>query len=255
MGQLNYKKIEEKLVKWIRNHVVDASCSGAIVGLSGGIDSAVTAVLCKKAFNNDTLGVIMPCYSNKQDENDARLLADKFDINYVTRDLNTAYDEFIDILKPGNKDLSDNISEEKAKMARANIKPRLRMITLYYYAACHNYLVVGTDNWSELTIGYFTKYGDGGVDLAPLGRLVKTEVRELAQHLEIPEKIINKKPSAGLWEGQTDEEEMGFSYKELDQYILTGEVDDTIQEKIKRLIKKNDHKTKPIPKPERDILV
>ena len=140
-------------------------------------------------------------------------------------------------------------------MALANIKPRLRMTTLYYYASLNNYLVIGTDNWSELKVGYFTKYGDGGVDLAPLGRLVKSEVRKLAKHFGIPEKIINKKPSAGLWEGQTDENEMGVSYEELDHYILTGEADKEVRERIDELARKNSHKTEAIPIPARQSLL
>jgi NAD+ synthase len=126
------------------------------------------------------------------------------------------------------------------------------MTALYYYASALNYLVVGTDNKSELKIGYFTKYGDGGIDLAPLGALVKHEVKGLAQRLDIPERIINKKPSAGLWSGQTDESEMGFSYQELDHYILTGEADEEIKEKIEKLAAKNRHKLEPIPIPKRE---
>src|SRR5690606_5628013 len=107
-------------------------------------------------------------------------------------------------------------------MAVANLKPRLRMTTVYYVANTRNYLVAGTGNRSELTIGYFTKYGDGGVDLLPIGRLLKAEVRELARELGIPERIITKAPSAGLWAGQTDEGEMGFTYAELERYLSEG---------------------------------
>ena len=255
MKELNYKQVEETLITWLREKVKNAGCSGAVVGLSGGIDSAVTAVLCKKAFDSNFLGIIMPCYSSEQDAEDAELLAREFKINYITRDLSTAYDQLIQTFEPENQEQSNINTEEKTNMAKANIKPRLRMITLYYYAASHSYLVVGTDNWSELTVGYFTKHGDGGIDLAPLGRLVKTEVKELARHLGIPKKIINKKPSAGLWEGQTDEEELGIPYKKVDQYILTGKADKRVKERIDELAENNAHKTEPIPIPERDILL
>ncbi|HMA60650.1 MAG TPA: NAD(+) synthase, partial [Halanaerobiales bacterium] len=145
--------------------------------------------------------------------------------------------------------------ESQANFALANAKPRLRMVTLYYYAAQNNYLVLGTDNWSELKVGYFTKYGDGGIDLTILGRLVKTEVRELAEHLVVPQEIIDKKPSAGLWQDQTDEDEMGLTYEELDRYILTGEAEPEVKEKIENLSSKNSHKLEPIPIPTREILL
>ncbi len=249
MSNLNYQEVENTLKNWLINKVKDAGAKGAVIGLSGGIDSAVTAALCKRAFKENTLGVIIPCYSKKEDKEDALLLAETFDINYKVKDLSDIYDDFVNTLIDYD---SENESED---MALANIKPRLRMTALYYYAAKNNYLVVGTDNWSEFKVGYFTKYGDGGVDIAPLGRLVKTEVKKLAEHLGIPEKIINKKPSAGLWKGQTDEKEMGVSYEELDQYILTGEADREIKERIEELATKNSHKTEAIPIPPRQSLV
>jgi NAD+ synthase len=246
MTNLDYAKVEKVLVGWLQERIREVGALGAVVGLSGGLDSAVTAVLCQKAFPENFLGVIMPCYSNEEDEQDAVLLAEKFGIKYIKRDLGGVFDEFLMILQ-GSREKEENL-------ALANIKPRLRMITLYYYASRHNYLVVGTDNWSELKIGYFTKYGDGGVDLIPLGRLVKSEVRELARYLAIPEKIINKTPSAGLWQDQTDEKEMGISYELLDKYILTGEAEETVRERIEELARKNAHKIKPIPIPERSLL-
>lgn len=248
MSELDYAKVEGVLVDWLREKVAAAGARGAVVGLSGGIDSSVTSVLCKKAFGDQVLGVIMPCYSNEQDAEDARLVAETFGIDYITRDLSSVLDEFLVVLE-GSKE------KEEDNLALANMKPRLRMITLYYYAAKKNYLVVGTDNWSELKVGYFTKYGDGGIDIAPLGRLVKNEVRELAKHLKIPERIINKSPSAGLWHGQTDEDEMGISYETLDKYILTGEADPEEKERIKELARKSAHKLAPIPIPDRESLL
>ncbi|MCG0275900.1 MAG: NAD(+) synthase [Thermosediminibacteraceae bacterium] len=224
-------KLCDALVDWLKEKVEEAGARGAVFGLSGGIDSAVVGVLCKKAFNENCLGLILPCYSNPRDEEDAVKVAEKFKIPYKKIVLNSVFDEFITIL-----DKSDN------KMIVANIKPRLRMITLYYYAALNNYLVVGTGNKSELTVGYFTKYGDGGVDLLPLGNLVKKQVRDLALYLEIPREIIEKAPTAGLWEGQTDEGEMGLTYEELDEYILTGIARPEIEEKIKSMNRKSEHK-------------
>jgi len=140
------------------------------------------------------------------------------------------------------------VQESDPKLAVANIKSRLRMITLYYYAGVENYLVSGTGNRSELTIGYFTKYGDGGVDFLPLTSFVKSEVIELAYKLGIPEIIITKPPTAGLWENQTDEKEMGMSYAELDEYILTGKGSEEIKSKIERMHLRSEHKRVSVPK-------
>ena len=132
--------------------------------------------------------------------------------------------------------------ENKNKMAISNLKPRLRMTTLYYFAQNNNYLVVGSSNKSEFTVGYFTKHGDSGVDLLPLASFVKSEIRELAKVLGIPDIIIEKPPTAGLWANQTDESEMGFSYNILDNYIKTGEGPKEIVEKIKRMNTISEHK-------------
>lgn len=238
----NYEMLTEKLVEWIQNQVKNAGVKGVVVGLSGGIDSAVTAVLCQKAFPENTFGVMLPCYSNPKDLLDAKLLAETFDIPYQIVDLAEPFDAFKEAIG-GTGDLP------RDSLTVANIKPRLRMTTLYYFAGLKNALVVGTDNRSELKVGYFTKYGDGGIDIGPLGGLVKMQVRELARHLGIPESIITKAPSAGLWDQQTDEQEMGITYEELDQYILTGEAEPRVKEIVDRLYERSRHKlqTPPIP--------
>ncbi|MGM0471930.1 MAG: NAD(+) synthase [Bacillota bacterium] len=239
----DYDKLSQQLIKWIRDKITTAGCQGAVVGLSGGIDSAVTSVLCKQAFPDHTLGLIMPCYSQTEDREDAQLVADQFGIETRVINLEEPFDNLLQVL--------DNKEGSRQKnMAVANVKPRLRMTSLYYYAAKHNYLVVGTDNRSELKVGYFTKHGDGGVDIAPLGNLVKTEVRKLAEYLEIPKQIINKPPTAGLWEDQTDESEMGITYEELDHYILTGEAKPEVKERIEELAAKNSHKLGAPPVPD-----
>ncbi len=229
----NYQKVSEKLVDWIRDKIKNAGCSGAVIGLSGGIDSSVTSVLSKQAVPENTLGLIMPCYSSQDDIKDAKLLAGKFSIEYEVINLDSVFDEVLSVLA---------VEHNSKDLAIANIKPRLRMTVLYYYAAQRNSLVIGTDNKSELKTGYFTKYGDGGIDLAPLGNLVKTEVKEVAKVLGIPDEIINRKPSAGLWEGQSDESEMGITYAQLDKYILTGEATAEVKQRADELMAQNAHK-------------
>ena len=226
----------QKLSNWIKNKVISAKAKGVVIGLSGGIDSAVVAILCKKVFPDNTLALIMPCHSLSKDIEYAVSFAKKYNIYYKIIDLSKIYDSFISLLD-GKKKYAN------FKLEKANIKPRLRMITLYYFANKLNYLVVGTGNKSEIMIGYFTKYGDGGADILPLGNLLKSQVRELAEYLGIPKKIINKPPSAGLWEGQTDEEEIGISYDQLDNYLRTGKLNNKIiEKKIKDRITKSMHK-------------
>jgi len=228
----------QKLCDWIGNKVTEAKAKGIVFGLSGGIDSAVVAALSIKVFPKNTLAIIMPCHNLETDTNDAIDLINKFNISYKIIDLSKVYDSFIYLLNDKEKE-----KEGSFKLAEANVKPRLRMITLYYFANNLNYLVVGTGNKSELTIGYYTKYGDGGVDILPLGNLLKSQVKELAEYLGIPKKIINKLPSAGLWEGQTDEEEIGVSYDQLDKYLKTGKIDNKIiEKKIQDKITQSAHK-------------
>ena len=227
--------------EWIKEKVEGAGAEGIVLGLSGGVDSSLTAALAKKALGEKVLGVLMPCYSDPTDLEHARLLATKFDIEIEYVDLGPVFDSLVASLPKGSD------------LAVANLKPRLRMATLYYFANSRNYLVAGTGNKSELTVGYFTKYGDGGADLLPLGDLLKSQVRELARELGAPEEIIAKPPSAGLWAGQTDEGEMGITYDELDRTISAIEKGDTsgcdkaILERVKAMRDASEHKRQPIP--------
>ena len=226
----------QKLCVWMEDKVTEAKAKGIVFGLSGGLDSAVVAALSIRIFPQNTLAIIIPCHSLEDDINDALDFINKFDIPYKITDVSKVYDSFIHLLN--NKE-----NEGSFKLAEANIKPRLRMTTLYYFANKLNYLVVGTGNKSELMIGYFTKYGDGGADILPLGNLLKSQVRELAEYLGIPKKIIDKPPSAGLWEGQTDEKEIGISYEQLDKYLRTGKLKNKIiEKKIQDKITKSAHK-------------
>jgi len=238
---MNTEQLAEKLTVWIRDKVLAAGCKGVVVGMSGGLDSSVLAVLCYRAFPQSMLGVIMPCYSSQEDREHALATASKFSIPTKIVVLDTVFDTLLQAL-PGDKG-----DPAASRLAEANLKPRLRMLTLYYFANQLKYMVVGAGNRSELAVGYFTKYGDGGVDIMPLGNLVKGQVRELASFLGIPQQIIDKPVSAGLWQGQTDEAEMGFTYNELDRYLVTGEISDLLKGKIKSMIATSDHKRQPPP--------
>jgi len=200
--------MKKAIIIWMRKQIRQAGAAGIVMGLSGGVDSAVVACLTKEAVGRDrVLGLFLPCHSQKEDLEDAKLLARKLGIRTKTVDLTDIYDNLLKVLPPAGN------------MAKANLKPRLRMLVLYYFANKLNYLVCGTGNKSEINLGYFTKHGDGAADILPIGDLLKEEVRELAEELGIPRRIIAKPPTAGLWPGQTDEGEMGITYPELDDIL------------------------------------
>jgi NAD+ synthase len=234
--QASIQELAQKLISWIGDTVASAGAKGTVLGMSGGIDSSIAAVLCKRAFPEAVLGIIMPCHSMSVDREHAELVASKFHILTKVVGLDEAFDSLIKALPDEGYDATTK------KMAENNIKPRLRMITLYYLANRLNYLVVGSSNKSEISVGYFTKHGDSGSDLMPLGNLTKGQVRELAEYLDIPREIIDKPPSAGLWHGQTDEAELGLTYDALDRYLVTGEAEPKIKEKIEHKIRQSLHK-------------
>jgi len=248
------------IAEWLKERVAAAGSRGIVVGLSGGIDSAVVVGLAAMATPGRVVGVMLPCHSDPQDATDAKLAADHFRVPAITIDLAAAYDS---LLGDFGKALSTlpmdqqpvgtaNEIDIRMRVPIANVKPRLRMASLYYVANSLDYLVAGTGNRSELTIGYFTKYGDGGVDLLPIGRLLKSEVRTIARELHVPAPIIDKPPSAGLWQGQTDESEMGFTYTDLENYLTNGPqaVAPALGLKIERLARASDHKRALPPTPD-----
>ncbi|MFX0060142.1 MAG: NAD+ synthase [Candidatus Hodarchaeota archaeon] len=244
MRRLDYANLSDEIQKWIKSYVNSAKAQGVIVGLSGGIDSAVTASLCVNAIGKDqVIGLGLPCESISQDMEDASLVADILGIEFEIIDLTSVYHEFLSTAN--NKNQSNQLS-------RANLKPRIRMMALYFIGQTKGkYLVAGTGNRAELAIGYFTKYGDGGVDFEPLGGLYKSEVRNIAKILKVPKKIINKPPSPGLWVGQTDEGEIGMSYDTIDEilyridYQLSFEgLNKNEVEKVKNMMKSAEHKLK-----------
>lgn len=231
---MNAEKLACELVEWLRHEVRKADSRGLVLGLSGGIDSATVAILARRAFEKSHLALIMPVRSDRRDQDDARLVAEEFVLTHREIDLSPVFLALLEAL--------GEAGDEAGDLAVANLKPRLRMAALYYHANRHRYLVLGTGNRSELSIGYFTKYGDGGVDLLPLGHLVKRDVRRLAEHLGVPRSIIDKPPSAGIWAGQTDQDELGFSYDELDGYIREGEGSRELAELVEKLRRRNAHK-------------
>jgi len=233
---LQVQERAEKIIQWLKCMLEKAEAKGFVVGLSGGIDSAVTAALCKRVCPDATIGVIMPCYSNPQDALDAQLVADTLGIPVEKVVLDDMFEMFV------RKLTGEQYDRTKKDLTVANIKPRLRMTTLYFFAARNKFLVVGTSNKSELKVGYFTKYGDGGVDLLPIANLVKTEVRDFARYLGIPRRIIEKAPSAGLWAGHDDELEMGVTYEEIDRCILYDECSINARTVIDELAKRSEHK-------------
>lgn len=236
------ERTAEHLVAWLRQRADDAGAVGAVVAISGGVDSAAVAALCLRAFPQSTLGLLLPCHSDPRDAADAERVCRSLGVPHATIVLDAAHDALVAALRAAGQFLEHPV-------ALANLKPRLRMTTLYYFANRMNRLVVGTGNRSEAYVGYFTKYGDGGVDVLPLGNLVKAEVRALAAFLGVPQDIVERTPSAGLWPGQTDEGEMGLTYAVLDAFLLTGEAPPAARARIEQLHAASEHKrrTPPIP--------
>lgn len=231
----NYEKEFESRVEFIKTLMKKSGAAGIVYGNSGGKDSALVGILCKAACNN-TVGIIMPCGSKRNYEIDARdaaIVAEHYRIETRTVDLTPVREAELASLE-GVTEMTD--------AAKANIAPRLRMTTLYAIAAAEGRLVAGTGNKSEAYMGYFTKWGDGAHDFNPIADLTVTEIYEFLRWLEAPVRIIEKAPSAGLFDGQTDEGEMGVSYAAVDRYIATGEGSDEEKKIIEAFHAKSEHK-------------
>ncbi|MGE5561217.1 MAG: NAD(+) synthase [Chloroflexota bacterium] len=224
-----------RIVDWLRERVAAAGSQGFVLGLSGGVDSAVVAGLAVRAMPGKVYPYILPCHSQPEDARLAREVAAAFGLEAEQIVLDEPYDVLRRAYGAGGAPAAGDLAD-------ANLKSRLRMITLYYQANRRNCLVLGTGNRSEIAVGYFTKWGDGAVDLLPLAGLVKREVYALARHLGVPQAVIDRPPSGGLWPGQTDEAEMGLRYADIDEYLLTGNVPADIAARIARRIAANEHK-------------
>ncbi len=231
---MELKEYLDYLVDWLKEQLIVTNAKGYILGVSGGIDSALVAALITKATNN-TLGVIMPCYSQEEDLIDAKDVCDTFSLEYKVINLESTFDSL-------KNTLFTNTFDKAIKDALSNTKARLRMTTLYALGQSLGYLVVGTDNKDEWHTGYFTKYGDGGVDLVPIINLNKREVWEASKLLGVNDKIIKRIPTAGLANGQTDESELKVTYSELDDYLDGKEIKDSSKERIEYLHKISEHK-------------
>ena len=231
----DYQQELEKRVQYIQAALAQANASGIIFGNSGGKDSVLVGILCRRACEN-VLGVMMPCQSKRnfgEDIDDAKEIAAQYDIECITVDIS-------DIKTAATEQISAHV--EITAQASANIAPRLRMMTLYTIAQSKGYLVAGTGNRSEVHMGYFTKWGDSAYDFNPISDLTVGEVYEFLRFLNAPANIIEKAPSAGLFEGQTDEQEMGVTYKAIDEYILCGTGDAQDIAKIDRAHAVTEHK-------------
>ena len=242
-------KLEEYLLEieeFIKNYSKESHTDGYVLGLSGGVDSSLVAALTKNAVGEDKLMcIMMPIDSNPSDLNDAIEVAKHLDLHYLVIDGSNSFHETINEFKKQGIELD--------KGSLSNLKVRIRMTILYAYAQRYNRLVIGTDNMDEHYTGYFTKYGDGGVDLLPIVYLTKGEVVEAAKIKGVPTHLAERVPTAGLFEGQTDETEMGVTYKDLDNYLLGGKVDPKVEERILHLHRVSEHKRKELPTPKEFI--
>jgi NAD+ synthase len=256
-------ELADRISEWLRQQLERSGAARFVLGLSGGIDSAVVAGLAARGVGSDrVLGVMMPSSSNPNDHEAARLVAEAFQIPTITVDLTDATTGLRAVL-PTPDDvgtmlgLDAPITAASEQLANANLKPRLRMTTLYYIANLVGGMVLGTGNRSEAMIGYFTKYGDGGVDLKPISNLYKREVRAVARAIGVPAPVIERPPSAGLWEGQTDEDEIGITYDELDRALdalksgATTDIPDDVLARVRGMVERSAHKRKPVPEFER----
>ncbi len=240
MRERNWQEEYEGRVAWIREMVKNSGVKGIVFGNSGGKDSALVGILCKAACDN-TIGIIMPCFSRRnfgEDAADGRALAEQYGIETRVVDLTPVREAELAALRAVTS---------PTDLAISNIAPRLRMTTLYTIAQTEGRLVAGTGNRSETYMGYFTKWGDGANDFNPIADLTATEIFAFLRWLDAPANIVEKAPSAGLFEGQTDEAEMGVTYRAIDQFLEDGTGSEEDLAVIRSYHARSEHKRRPIP--------
>ena len=258
--KIDVEKTKDDIVKFVQNKVSEANADGLVVGLSGGIDSTLAAFLaCEAVGKENVFGIVMPSTTTPtEDKLHGTTIAQLLGINYKEIAIDSILNEFLSVTQ-----LEEN------KLAIGNLKARIRMSIIYFYANSKNYLVSGTGNKSEILIGYFTKYGDGACDIEPIGDLYKTDVYQLAKYLEIPQEIIDKPPRAGLWNNQTDEDEIGMTYELLDKILyrfiekdidansIADELDIEVYDvnDIINRVNRNKHKSKVPESPKKTLMV
>ena len=232
----------KEIEKFLKEYLDNAHCKKYILGISGGVDSSLCAALAKNAVGKDgLLCLIIPINSHPDDQKDALDLASQLDLDYRIIDASNIFNNYV-------KDL-EKLGETFDRATLGNLKARIRMSILYAFAQKYSGLVIGTDNADERYTGYFTKYGDGAADVLPIAHLVKGEIVEASKILGLSNHLAERVPSAGLYEGQTDELEMGVSYADLDAYVLGKEINEEAKKKIDRLHRISEHKRAPIPTP------
>ena len=231
-------------INWIKEKVEYTHARGVVIGNSGGKDSATVLAMAVKALGNDkVLAVSMPCHSIINDFEDAELVANAFEVKNMKIDLTNSYDEFE---KEINEKLVKNNMSELINESKVNIKPRLRMTTLYSIAQTLGYMVIGTGNLCEIMVGYTTKWGDSGSDFNPIGNFTVNEVLEIGRMLGVPEKILEKAPSDGLG-NLTDEQKMGITYNQIEEMIETGSTEQEAKKEIIRRYESSKHKREIVP--------
>ncbi len=260
LPELDTKQTKETIIKFIQDKISQTNAKGLVVGLSGGIDSTLTAYLATQAVGRQNVfGIVMPSTTTPtEDKIHGTDIAKTLGIDYKEIAIDNILNEFL---------LVTQYKTENEQLAIGNLKARIRMSIIYYFANSKNYLVSGTGNKSEILIGYFTKHGDGACDIEPIGDLYKTDVFKLAKDMGIPDEIINKPPRAGLWNNQTDEDEIGMTYENLDK-ILYQYQDKKSSQIVKNLdisiddidmiinkVKRNAHKSKVPESPKKTIMV